>query len=84
VTLASGTRVKLEMPPRRCGYPAVTTVGPHNGSTYPLLCTGCGAPRAQVSNSTAATIGKSPTCSVRRKLSLCGAVNTKRFAQTRE
>jgi hypothetical protein len=57
MTLTIGTRIKLEMPPCKCGYPAVTTVGPHNGA-YALLCPGCGARRAQVSNSTASTLGK--------------------------
>jgi hypothetical protein len=61
LSLAQGTRIKLEMPPCKCGYTAVTTVGAHNGSAFPLLCPGCGSRRAQVSNSTAATIGKIAT-----------------------
>jgi hypothetical protein len=58
--IAIGTRIKLEMPPCKCGYPArwPLQIGPHNGTAFPLLCPGCGARRAQVSNSTAATIGK--------------------------
>jgi hypothetical protein len=56
--ILAGATIKLAMAPCRCGHPAVTTVGPHNGAAFPLLCAGCGCRRAQLSNSTASTIGK--------------------------
>lgn len=57
-TPPKATLIKLQTTPCRCGYPAITKVGPYDGSNFILQCPNCGAKRARVSESTLKIITK--------------------------